>query len=52
MFLKQSHVSSDDDKFAVTANETLSEQTDDFMELLLMSEIGSESLQTHTKRSF
>ncbi len=31
VFLKQSHVSSDDDTFLETANETLSEQTDVFM---------------------
>ncbi len=35
-----------------TANETLNEKTDIFMLLPLMPLIGSESLQTQTKRFF
>ncbi len=48
VFMKQSHDSSDDHKFPVTANETLREKTAVFMKLLLMLVIGSESPQTQT----
>ncbi len=50
--MKQSHDSSDDNKFAVTANEPLSEQTDVFMSLLSMSVIVSETTQTQKKLFF
>ncbi len=44
--MKQFHDSSDDSKFPVAANETLSEKTAVFMELLLMPVIGPKSLKT------
>ncbi len=46
--MKQPHDSSDDYKFPLTANETLSEKTAVFMELLLMPVIGSKFPGTQT----
>ncbi len=50
--MKQSHDSSNDNKFPVTANETLSEKTVIFMWLLLMLVIGSKSSQIQMKQFF
>ncbi len=50
VFLKPSNDSSHDFKFAVSANETLSENTDIFMSLLLTLVIRSESPQTQKKQ--
>ncbi len=52
VFLKQSRDSSDDSKFPVTANETLSGKTAVLMLLLLMHVIKSEPLLTQTEQFF
>lgn len=50
MFMKLCHDSSDDDKFPVASNETFSENTAVFMQVLLMHLMGSEYLQIPAKR--
>ncbi len=50
VFMKQSHDSSDDYKFPVTANEALSEETAVFMSLLSMFVIGSKCLKNQSKQ--
>ncbi len=44
VFMKQAHDSSDDYKFPVTANETLSEKSAIFMQLLLIPTNSDETI--------